>query len=440
MQTDGSGSNGYCNPWHPKPCLCVRDKKFYFTAMPILKEIPPTSGWSFRLQDFFSLSRKNYANNLAGDFKTYLKADYVEITYSGTAALYFIFESLKKISPKRTVIIPAYVCPLVALAAKKSGLRIKVCDINYANFDYKYSALEEICANDSDILAIIIVHLAGIPLDFDRLNALAQGHEIFTIEDCAHALGAEYKGRLAGTLSDFSFFSLARGKGLTIYEGGALVSNKKEYSNILKETIEKLCHKDYLSEILKILELFGYWFFYRPLFFWFVFKLPQVFWKHRGNDVKAFGEEFDTDFDYHRVSSLRKFFGHISFYRLENEIKSQRQKALYYIKNLSGINGLKIIQENPATKAVYPFLVLLFDDIAKRNLVLETLDACGLGLSIIYVNPICDYAYLKDSLSFTNYDNARSFSSRQLTLSTSAFLKDKDLELIIGIIKKLLNQ
>lgn len=407
--------------------------------MPIFKEIPPTAGWAFHARDLFSLFRKNKSSNLADDFKNYLGVDYAEITYSGTAALYLLFESLKSVSTKRTIVIPAYVCPLVALAASKAGLKIKVCDINSDNFDFNYNAFQELCAQDDDILAVVAVHLGGVTLDFDQIQSITQKHKIFTIEDCAHALGAEYKGRKTGTLGDFSFFSLARGKGLTIYEGGVLVSNKKQYSPVIEETVKRLVRKNYLSELLKICELVGYWIFYRPLLFWFVFKLPQVFWKQKGNEARAFGEEYDTDFDYYEVSFLRKLMGHLCFYRLEKEIDSQRQKAFYYIKNLSGIAGLQIIQENSGTKAVYPFVTLIFDDTAKRNLILKTLDTYGIGISIVYVNAICDYDYLKNVVSFTSCENARNLSSRQLTLSTSAFLKDKDLELIVGTIKKVMN-
>jgi dTDP-4-amino-4,6-dideoxygalactose transaminase len=408
--------------------------------MPMFKEIPPTSGWPFHARDILGVFRKTQTGGLAEDFRSYLAADYAEITYSGTAALYFIFESLKKISPKRTILIPSYVCPLVALAAKKAGLKIKVCDINRDNFDFDYNALEKIFAEDTDMLAIVVVHLGGIVLDFGRIQPLAQKYKIFTIEDCAQALGAQYQGKSAGTLGDFSFFSLARGKGLTIYEGGVLVSNKKEYSGIVEETIKNLARKKYFSELVKIIELIGYWIFYRPLLFWFVFKLPQAFWKHKRNQVRAFGEEYDTDFDYHKVSFLRKLIGRLCFYRLEKENENQRQKALYYIKNLSGISGLKIIQENPGTKAVYPILVLLFDDRNKRNRVFKALDARGMGASIVYVNAICDYDYLKNNLSFASCENARNLSERQLTVSTSTYLKAKDLELIVKTIKRIMDE
>ena len=138
--------------------------------MPIFKEIPPTSGWQFRIKDLFF---KCAAGSLEEVFKNYLGVSNLYITYSGTAALYLIFESLKKISSKKTVIIPSYVCPLVALAAQKAGLRIKVCDISKDSFDFNYDCLKALCSRDSDILAIVVVHLGGIALGFDRIKEIA---------------------------------------------------------------------------------------------------------------------------------------------------------------------------------------------------------------------------------------------------------------------------
>jgi dTDP-4-amino-4,6-dideoxygalactose transaminase len=406
--------------------------------MPIFKEIPPTAGFPFRLKDIFYLFANPRASSLESDFKAYLGVEYIRITYSGTAALYLIFEALKKISSRRTVVIPAYVCPLVALAAQKANLTIKVCDINTDNFDFNYAELERTVSSDNDILAIMAVHLAGLTLNFAKIKMIAEKYSIFTIEDCAHSLGAYYNGKKTGTLADFSFFSLCRGKGLTIYEGGVLVTNRTEYFSLLDEVINSYVHKNYFSESLKLMELLGYWIFYRPQLFWFVFKLPQLFWKQRARTYRAFGEEYSSDFDYHRVSFLRKMLGHSSFYRMENEIDRRRQKARYYIENLSEISGLKIIPESYNEEAAYPFLTVLFDDAGKRNQVLKALDARGLGVSIIYVNAICDYDYLKNIISVSSCLNARSLSSRQLTLSTSVFLKNKDLKLIVKIIKKIM--
>jgi len=404
--------------------------------MPIFKEIPPTGGWKFCAKDLFS---RQVASSLEEDFRNYFGVSDVYITYSGTAALYLLFEALKKASPKKTVVIPSYVCPLVALAAQKAGLRIKVCDINKDNFDFNYDSLRVLCSAETDILAVVAVHLGGIAVDIDRIKEITESRKIFIIEDCAHALGAKYKGKKCGTLGDFSFFSLCRGKGLTIYEGGVLLVNRKEYSTVVSDTIKAIVHRNFLSEIVKIAELLGYWVFYRPQLFWFVFKMPQIFWHFKKNQAKAFGEEYDVNFDTHSVSAFRKLLGHKSFYRLEKEILEQRRKAEFYIKALSEIKGVIAMQEGAEGYSTYPFLTLLFDKAEKRDAVLKKIGNCGLGVSIVYLNAICDYSYLKEALGYEACNNARDFSKRQLTLSTSVFLKDKDAEFIMQSLKETLS-
>ena len=116
-------------------------------------------------------------------------------------------------SDKKTVIIPAFICPLVPLAIKKAGLKIKICDTKINSFDYDHGQLETLCRDDPDILAVVAAHLGGIPVDLGRISKIAQENNFFIIEDCAQSLGAEYKGRKIGTYGDFAFFSLCRGKG-----------------------------------------------------------------------------------------------------------------------------------------------------------------------------------------------------------------------------------
>ena len=60
--------------------------------------------------------------------------------------------------------------------------------------------------------AIIVQHTFGIPADMDALVALAKKHNILLIEDCAHSLGATYKGKKVGTFGDAAFFSFGRDK------------------------------------------------------------------------------------------------------------------------------------------------------------------------------------------------------------------------------------
>lgn len=71
--------------------------------------------------------------------------------------------------------------------------------------------------------AIIPVDLAGLPVDRDRLYAIARRHQLRVVEDAAQSLGASWNGRPIGSTGDFVSFSFHANKNLTTCEGGALV-------------------------------------------------------------------------------------------------------------------------------------------------------------------------------------------------------------------------
>ncbi|MBU0503734.1 MAG: DegT/DnrJ/EryC1/StrS family aminotransferase [Candidatus Omnitrophota bacterium] len=406
--------------------------------MNIFREIPPTAGFNVTLGDVLSLFiPSSKRGELKEDFKNYIKADYAEITYSGTAALYFILEALKELSSRKTVVIPSFICPLVPLAIRRAGLKVEVCDITKRSFDFDIPELIRICRYNNDILAVIPVHLAGIPADLDRILNITLDNNIFVIEDCAQSLGADYHGKKTGSIADLAFFSLCRGKGLTIYEGGCLVSNKKEYVPLLKNKIKQLVKNDHLSEGLKILELMGYALFYRPELFWFVFSLPQVYWSLRGNPLKARSEDYGPDFGTYRVSDLRQRIACHAFSRIEDEIGRQREKAAYYIRELDELKDIRIISEPGETRSNYPYLVIVFDDPKKCDRARMNFSGSGLGVSWVYDRAVTGYDYLKDFLPAKACPNAGYISRNSITLSTNSFLKEKDMSLIVNIIKDL---
>jgi dTDP-4-amino-4,6-dideoxygalactose transaminase len=75
--------------------------------------------------------------------------------------------------------------------------------------------------------AVIPLHMYGFPCDMDPIVAASRTREAFVLEDAAHALGAEYKGRPAGGLGDAGFFSFS-GKMVTVFStGGAVVTNDR---------------------------------------------------------------------------------------------------------------------------------------------------------------------------------------------------------------------
>lgn len=403
--------------------------------MGLFREIPPTAGLPIGARDLFSAFFRSQTGSLEEDFKNYLGVPFTSITYSGTAAFYIILEALKSLSPKKTVVIPSFICPLIPLAIQRAGLKALACDINQDDFNFQNSQLEEICSSNSDILAIAPAHLAGIPLDLGPVQEIARRGKIYLIEDCAQSLGAEFQGAKTGTFGDLAFFSLCRGKGLTIYEGGVIAA-KAEFIPAIENAKKRIEKSAPFSELLKILELLGYWIFYRPALFWFVFGLPRAFWQAQGKTEKAFIEYFDINFPVHRVSRIRKAIGHAMFYRLDKEINRQRQTAASLITGLKGAPGIKLITEPLGSAASYPYLTLLFDDEAKRAKALTSLRSSGLGISQIYLAAITDYGYLQDIFAGQEAPCARAIAKKHITLSTSGFLTQKEISAVIEKIKK----
>ncbi len=405
--------------------------------MTLFREIPPTAGLPIYAKDLFlAFFKKDRTGSLEEDFKNYFRVAYASITNSGTAAFYIILESLKSLSPKKTVIIPAFICPLIPLAIQRAGLKVLTCDINKEDFNFQIDQLNEICANNSDILAIVAVHLAGVPLNLQPVQKISQENKIFMIEDCAQSLGAEYLGKKTGSFGDFAFYSLCRGKGLTIYEGGAIVS-KAEFAPVIENALKRIVKTAPLAEFLKILELFGYWIFYRPILFWFVFRLPQIFWQMQGKMEKAFIEYFEVDFPVHKVSGIRKMVGHTMFNRIEQEIAKQRQVASTYITGLKDLPGIKLVTGTKDSNPNYPYLTLIFEDESTRQRAFNNLLDSGLGISQIYLSAITDYDYLKSTVGAQDCPNARFIAKHHLTLSTSAFLTQKEIFSVIEKIKNL---
>jgi len=404
----------------------------------LTREIPPTAGWPIKIRSLIPpLFKRCPKGLLEEDFKKYLNVRCAVLTYSGTAAFYLILESIKKLSDKKTVIIPAFVCPLIPLAIKRAGLKIKPCDINQDNFDFDINKLKEICSEDKDTLAILAVHLGGIPLELETIKKIAKENNIFIIEDCAQSLGAEYQNKKTGSMGEFAFFSLCRGKGLTIYEGGLAVINLAEHAPLLETTAKEIIHQDNLSECLKIVELFAYSIFYRPELFWFAFRLPQIFWQIHNNPIKAMGEYFELYFPMHKVSTFRQYIGHLNFPCLNKEINKQREIIDFYLKGLKDFPGIRPITEPQQTKASYPYLTLIFDTKERRDSALNVFKNSGLGVSQVYLHAITDYVYLKDIVPDTDCTHAQTIAGKTITLSTSTFLNNVDLNNIIKKLKQL---
>ncbi len=131
------------------------------------------------------------------------------------------------------VLLQAFTCNAVPNPVIWAGARPVYVDVKEATFNMDASdAVEKI---NRKTKAIIVQHTFGLSADMDTILTIAKKHKLIVIEDCAHALGAEYKGKKVGTLGDAAFFSFGRDKVISsVYGGAAFISSR------LKVKSEKL--------------------------------------------------------------------------------------------------------------------------------------------------------------------------------------------------------
>lgn len=119
--------------------------------------------------------------------------------------------------------------------------------------------------------AIIPVHFTGQPSALDEIDDLAKKHQLIIIEDAAHALGAEYKQRKIGSISDMTMFSFHPVKHITAGEGGAITTNNQAYYEKLIQFRSHGITRD--SNIMK--ENHGPWY-YEMHFLGYNYRLTDI--------------------------------------------------------------------------------------------------------------------------------------------------------------------
>lgn len=160
---------------------------------------------------------------LVKDFENRLHKDFGIINpvtvNSGTSALHLALV-LSGIGEKDEVILPAQTFVASGLVILQQKAKPVFADIDYNTGNISPEAIERKITSRTK--AIMPVHWGGYPCDMDRIQEIADKHSLIVIEDAAHALGAKYKGKSIGSLSDFTCFSFQAIKHLTTGDGGAI--------------------------------------------------------------------------------------------------------------------------------------------------------------------------------------------------------------------------
>jgi dTDP-4-amino-4,6-dideoxygalactose transaminase len=142
-------------------------------------------------------------------------------TSYGRMAFYYILKALA-FPPGSEIVMPALTFWVMPEIARQVGLTPVFADIDPSTFNLTAASVERVLTPRT--VAVVPTHLWGLPCDMDAIGSLASRHGLIVIEDCAHALGADYRGRPVGTLGDAAIFSFQTLKPLNAYGGGMAVA------------------------------------------------------------------------------------------------------------------------------------------------------------------------------------------------------------------------
>ena len=155
------------------------------------------------------------------ELRRYFKAPHALALSSATAGLHLALTALE-LKPGDEVITTPMTFAATLNTIVLTGGRPVLVDVEPDTYNMDVARLAS--AITKRTRAIVPVHFAGLPVDLDPLYALADEHGLRVIEDAAHAIGTEYKGKRVGSFGDTQVFSFHPNKNITTGEGGCVVT------------------------------------------------------------------------------------------------------------------------------------------------------------------------------------------------------------------------
>lgn len=207
--------------------------------------------------------------------------------------------------------------------------------------------------------AIIPVHFAGQPCDMDTINGIAQKHNLYVIEDAAHASGAEYRGRKIGSISDMTIFSFHPVKHITTCEGGMVTTDNEELYNKIKSFRAYCITKD-----------------------------PEL-WEDQ-EDGPWHYEMQGLGFNY-RISDVMCALGISQLKKLDKFVQRRREIAERYNEEMKSFEHIVLPYQALGCNSSWHLYTILVKDGRKRE-VYKKLREAGIGVDVHYM-PVYKHPY-----------------------------------------------
>lgn len=280
-------------------------------------------------------------------------------------------------------------------------------DINPQTFNIDPLEIEKAVTKKTK--AILPIDYGGQPVDLDSILAIAKKHGLFVVEDAAHTIGAKYKGKNIGTVSDFTCFSFHPVKNMTTGDGGAIVTNNQK-----------------LAEKIMVLRVNG---------------MDKESWKRNttsGDWDYAITEE---GFKYH-MNDLQAALGIHQIKKLDKFRKIREELADTYDRQLADLKEVQIPYRVPDITHAHNIYAVLVDTSnlkISRNQIIERLKDYNVG-SIVYFRPLHLQPYFQKTFGYKkgNFPNAEYVFDRIICLPLYPGMKKSDAVYVSKLLKKII--
>ncbi|MBA4357192.1 MAG: UDP-4-amino-4,6-dideoxy-N-acetyl-beta-L-altrosamine transaminase, partial [Desulfovibrio sp.] len=261
--------------------------------------------------------------------------------------------------------------------------------------------------------AILPVHYAGRPCDMDALLAIAEGHDLALIEDCAHAIETTYHGQKAGTFGDFGCFSFYVTKNIITGEGGMVIAKRPED----------------LARI-KVLGLHG---------------MSADAWKRFGDEGYKHYMVVEAGFKYNMMDLQAALGIHqlprVDAYHARREAVWAAYDQAFGALPAGQRLGLPAPQEPDTLHARHLYTVLVDEDTSgiSRDAFLMAMTRQGIGVGVHYMS-LPEHPYYQERLGWRpeSYPQAMRIGRQTVSLPISARLSEADVADVITAVRRVL--
>jgi len=328
----------------------------------------------------------NYLEKFEEDFARYCDVKHAISTSNGTVAIHLSLVALG-IGKSDEVIIPDMTFVATANAVSYTGAKVVTVDIDPVTWCISVDSIEKAITEKTK--AIIPVHIYGHPANMFEINKIAKKYNLFVIEDCAEAHGAEFQGSKVGGLGDMGTFSFYGNKMITTGEGGMITTNNSELNSKLR----------YLRD-------------------------------HAMSKTKRYWHT-EIGFNY-RMTNLQAALGCAQLSRIEEFIIKRKDIFNRYYKNLVSVENISVNKTESWAKNIFWLICVQFENFNNddRDKFIDYLKNKGID-SRPFFYPISDMPMYRKSETPT----AHIISSRGVCLPSFHDITDRKIDYICETIK-----